>query len=1002
MENKNIKILIIDDIQDNLTTLQALIEEAFSETSIFQALNGVQGIEIAKKEDPDVILLDIVMPGMDGFEVCQKLKKDKDLGEIPVVFVTALKGDKESRIRGLEFGAEGFLAKPIDRYELIAQIQAMVKIRNASKYRRDENKRLAELVLKKTQELTIQNKARQESEEKFKYIFDNSLIGKSITLPSGRLQVNKAMSAMLGYSESELNSKKWQEITHLDDIEFIEKKTAEVISGKIDSMHINKRYIKKDGSILWADLQTTIRRDIDGHPIYFITSILDITDKMTAQKSLQQSEENYRLLITQMTQGLAVHEVILDEEENVIDYRFIDVNHGFEELTGLKREDILGKTVLEVLPGTEESWIKKYGHVAMTGEPLIFDNYSKELGKYYEVIAYSPKLNQFATIFTDITKRKQSEERLKQQNEELIESQRIAHIGTWRWDLATDQVFWTEELYKMYNFDPKLPPPHFSEHMKLFTPDSWEKLSASVERARTSGIPYELELKTIKRDGSNGWMWVRGEAINDTKGNIIALWGATQDITEKKKIEENIKKQNEIMSSLLKVLPVGVFMVDAVDGKPLLANEMAKKLIGRGILPDANLENLSEVYKAHKKGSFDPYPMEEMPLVKGKEGEDSYVDDMVVERPDGTEVLLEIYGTHITDDNGKTWASLVTFSDITERTREHEDLEQALKFNQDIINSSSNGIIVYDTELCYKTFNPFMENLSGISAQEVIGRKAEEVFPWLKESGVIKNLEKALEGLNLDEIDFAFNLPETEKSGWARDQTGPLYNRSGDIVGVLGVVQDITGHKKSEDLLKEMNKSLALRLLQTINAISKIGELRDVYTAGHQKKVADLACAIAKELGLSEDRIGNISSGALIHDIGKINIASDTLNKPGKISNLEYQILQTHAECSYEIVKEIDFPPQVIEMIHQHHERLDGSGYPQKLAGDQIILESRILAVADVVEAMTSHRPYRPALGIDVALEEISLHRGEKYDCAVVDACVKLFKEKGFKFTIIN
>jgi len=874
MENDNFKILIIDDHQDNLTVLRALIKESFPKSTIFQALSGLQGLEIAEKEIPDVILLDIIMPVMDGFEICKNIKKDKELGEIPVVFVTALKDDRESRIQALECGAEAFLAKPIDRYELTAQILAMVKIRNASIYRRDENKRLAELVLKKTQELTIENEARQESEEKFKYIFDNSLIGNSLTLPSGELQVNKAMCKMLGYSENELKNKKWQEITHPDDIEFIEKKMAEIISGKNDSMRITKRYIKKDGSILWADLQTSIRRDTDGKPLYFITSIVDITDRMISQKALQDSEETYRLLITQMTQGLAVHEVILDEAETVIDYRFIDVNFGFEELTGLKRENIIGKTVLEVLPGTEHSWIEKYGKVAMTGESLVFENYAKELGKYYEVIAYSPKHKQFATIFSDITNRKQSEEQLKQ--------------------------------------------------------------------------------------------------------------------------------QNETMSSLLNVLPVGVFMVDAVDGKTLLANEMAKKLLGREILPDASQKNISEVYKAHKKGSTDPYPVEERPLVKGMRGEESYIDDMVVERPDGTEALLEIYGTPIKNEEGNTWASLVTFSDITERTRVLSDLEEALKFNQDIINSSSNGIIVYDEELRYKIFNPFMENFTGISAQEIIGRKAEEVFPWLDEIGVIKNLEMALEGHPSDEIDFAFDLPETLKKGWARDQSGPLFNRSGDSIGVLGVVQDITGHRESEELLKEMNKSLALRLLQTINAISRIGELRDTYTAGHQRRVADLACAIAKELGLSDERISNISNGGLIHDIGKINIPSGILNKSGQISSLEYQIMQTHVECGYEIIKEIDFPPQVIEMVHQHHERLDGTGYPQNLKGDQIILESRILAVADVVEAMTSHRPYRPALGLDVALEEISSFRGEKFDCAVVDACVSLFKEKGYQFITIN
>lgn len=205
--------------------------------------------------------------------------------------------------------------------------------------------------------------------------------------------------------------------------------------------------------------------------------------------------------------------------------------------------------------------------------------------------------------------------------------------------------------------------------------------------------------------------------------------------------------------------------------------------------------------------------------------------------------------------------------------------------------------------------------------------------------------------------------------------------------------------RKSENLLSKKNKELSLRLEQTIDTISKIGEIKDVYTAGHQKNVRLLACAIAREMKLSDNIIYNISIGALIHDIGKINIPSDILNKTGKISSLEYQILQSHVEYSYEIVKEIDFPKQVIDMIYQHHERQDGSGYPQKLAGEEIILESRILAVADVVEAMTSHRPYRPALGIYAAIDEISRNRGIKYDSKVVDTCIKLFKEMGFTFS---
>jgi putative nucleotidyltransferase with HDIG domain len=198
------------------------------------------------------------------------------------------------------------------------------------------------------------------------------------------------------------------------------------------------------------------------------------------------------------------------------------------------------------------------------------------------------------------------------------------------------------------------------------------------------------------------------------------------------------------------------------------------------------------------------------------------------------------------------------------------------------------------------------------------------------------------------------------------------------------------------DAEKISNKKLSHRLGQAINAISKISELNDTYTAGHQIKVQELACGIAKEMNLVDEDIENISMAATIHDIGKIYVPAEILNKPGKITRIEYKMIQSHALHGFDIANEIDFPQQILTMILQHHERIDGSGYPQGLFGDDIIIGSRIMAVADVVEAMCSHRPYRQALGIDAALHEIIRYKGLKYDTNAVDACVKLFRKKNF------
>jgi putative two-component system response regulator len=173
--------------------------------------------------------------------------------------------------------------------------------------------------------------------------------------------------------------------------------------------------------------------------------------------------------------------------------------------------------------------------------------------------------------------------------------------------------------------------------------------------------------------------------------------------------------------------------------------------------------------------------------------------------------------------------------------------------------------------------------------------------------------------------------------------------------------------------------------------------MRDPYTAGHERRVAELAAAVATEMDLPAFTVEGIHFGALIHDLGKIQVPAEILSKPTRISPVEFELIKGHAQAGYEILKGIEYPWPVAEMARQHHERLDGSGYPRGLKGDDILLEARVLAVADTVEAMASHRPYRPGLGIDKALAEIKRGRGSIYDPLVADACLRLFRDKGYQ-----
>ncbi len=185
---------------------------------------------------------------------------------------------------------------------------------------------------------------------------------------------------------------------------------------------------------------------------------------------------------------------------------------------------------------------------------------------------------------------------------------------------------------------------------------------------------------------------------------------------------------------------------------------------------------------------------------------------------------------------------------------------------------------------------------------------------------------------------------------------------------------------------------------QTVEAFSSILEISDPYTSGHQKRVAQLSIAIAKELQFSAEQQEALYMAALLHDLGKLYVPSQILNKPGKLTDIEFELLRTHSTCGYHILKNIDFPWPIADMVHQHHERLDGSGYPVGLKGEDILIEAQIIGVADIVEAMSSHRPYRPALGIESALEEINRLSGTQYHSSIVDVCIKLFRENSFKF----
>jgi HD-GYP domain-containing protein (c-di-GMP phosphodiesterase class II) len=224
-----------------------------------------------------------------------------------------------------------------------------------------------------------------------------------------------------------------------------------------------------------------------------------------------------------------------------------------------------------------------------------------------------------------------------------------------------------------------------------------------------------------------------------------------------------------------------------------------------------------------------------------------------------------------------------------------------------------------------------------------------------------------------------------------------LFDNNNQPIGFRGMARDITTRKQAEERLKETLERLRKAFGTTVQVMVSAVETRDPYTAGHQTRSADLARAIATEMGLPQEKIDGIRMAGSIHDIGKLSIPAEILSKPTRLSEIEFSLIKEHSRSGYEMLKDVESPWPLAQIVYQHHERMNGTGYPRNLKGDEILMEARIMAVADVVEAMASHRPYRPGLGIDVALEEIEKNRGTFYDNAVADACLRLFREKGFQ-----
>jgi PAS domain S-box-containing protein/putative nucleotidyltransferase with HDIG domain len=327
---------------------------------------------------------------------------------------------------------------------------------------------------------------------------------------------------------------------------------------------------------------------------------------------------------------------------------------------------------------------------------------------------------------------------------------------------------------------------------------------------------------------------------------------------------------------------------------------------------------------------------------------------------------------------------------------ERDDLKKGQEQLRALVDNARDIVFQLSPKGIIEYVSSNVKDVYGYNPEELIGSFFERTTPLSELPKAIKALKRTLSGetvLNLEigQVNAAGNVVIVEINGV------PI-TRDGKVIGVQGVMRDVTVRKRAEESARNGTLRLIKAMQDTMQAMAMIVEMRDPYTAGHQRRVAQLACAIGEEMGLSPDRITGLRLAGLIHDMGKVRVPAEILTNPNSLSDAERTIIKMHPTLGYDVLKTLDLPWPVAQIVNQHHERMDGSGYPSGLVGDAIILEARILAAADVVEAIASHRPYRPARGIAEALDEISRQKSRLFDAVVVDACVRVFKEQGFKF----
>ncbi len=672
---------------------------------------------------------------------------------------------------------------------------------------------------------------------------------------------------------------------------------------------------------------------------------------------------------------------------------FINVNHYLCDMLGYSREEMLKKkwpdlthpddldvnlnALTRVLSGKIDGYNLEKRLIHRNGDIIHVSIASKCTRNPDGTVI------KLLSLVQNITERKKTEESIRESELKYRTVVENAREMIWQLDRDGNFVFfnkYAEELslkisddWKGKGFSPVIHPDDLDRVKDIFV----DTMSGNIN---------EYDVRILLGESNIAELKVQTLPIY-TDGEITGTLSFGRDITEENRSERALKVSEERYRSLLANIPIGVFRSTVEqDGSflsvnPVLARmfgfENPEKMIDTKVIDCyRNIEDRQRFIRSIKReGSISGFEIQ-------------------FKRSDGSNFWGSLSSKAILDEEGSILYLDGILEDITERKSIQEALRESQEQYRRLLDHNPAAIVVHVDGVIVYANRASLDLVAASCPEDALGKK---VFDFVHPDYRAIVLDR----IKLCQKNGKFAEPIEEKflrlDGKSVDvevTAIPIMYQGQPASQV--VFWDVTDRKQAEDRIKSSLDELHRTLEGTVDALSSAVETRDPYTAGHQREVARFACVVAKEMNLSEEMIEGLRVASLLHDIGKIKIPAEILSKPAILTDIEYELIKTHPQAGFEILKTISFPWPVGKIVLQHQERMDGSGYPGALKGEEICLEARILGVVDVVEAMCSHRPYRSSLGLERALEEISMNRGILYDRNVVDACLTLFREERY------